>query len=605
MDTSLNIVDLIEKNPITKLSNIYNDKMLNKMKNEFTDFEQQLFVASFYCYLNHDPKNDFVIDLDNVWRWLDFQQKYHAKHLLEKHYKINTDYKVFAPEASVAKKGRGGHNKEIIVMNVKTFKSLCLKAGTKKADEIHDYYLKMEYIIHQVVQEESDELKQQLEQTNLALQQKEKEIETAQYASQKAVEQAIIAQFPRNTQCVYLGTTGNISTESERLVKFGQTNDLQQRVYNHRGTFNDFILIAAYRVPNSIEIENLIRRNPKIKKYTREIEISGKNYKEMIAYDDINFTLERLACCVKQIIDSNQYSLENFNILMKQFDAQCIQIDKLTEELNETKGHNIRLTNDNERLINIIKEQSSVVATIKEEETISTQHPHEQKFSQFIQQSCILRHDVEESTTNLEGQYRLYSQTKPTKETFHLFKQYLDTYFKPQRLTRQDGNGIIYGYAGIKLKPIEYKKTESSDVENFVFQVCRFSPSGKILNSTILEEYNKWKTRMDKPITNNEIKELKAYLNASPHALKAVVWTEHGSNDGYYGISLKSDKEYMRKIISSTGKKVEKRILTTNVVIDTWNTIAKAAASESMCPAKMSRICKNKTQVGEFYYVTV
>ena len=51
-----------------------------------------------------------------------------------------------------------------IALNIKTFKSLCLKAGTKKADEIHDYYLKMEEIIHKVVQEESDELKLQLEQ---------------------------------------------------------------------------------------------------------------------------------------------------------------------------------------------------------------------------------------------------------------------------------------------------------------------------------------------------------------------------------------------------------------------------------------------------------
>jgi molybdenum-dependent DNA-binding transcriptional regulator ModE len=50
------------------------------------------------------------------------------------------------------------------MLNIKTFKSLCLKAGTKKADEIHDYYLKMEEIIHKVVQEESDELKLQLEQ---------------------------------------------------------------------------------------------------------------------------------------------------------------------------------------------------------------------------------------------------------------------------------------------------------------------------------------------------------------------------------------------------------------------------------------------------------
>jgi hypothetical protein len=63
----LNIVELIEKNPISKLTNVYNNKLLNKIKKNFSGFEQQLFVSSFYCYLNYDKNNDFVIDLDDVW----------------------------------------------------------------------------------------------------------------------------------------------------------------------------------------------------------------------------------------------------------------------------------------------------------------------------------------------------------------------------------------------------------------------------------------------------------------------------------------------------------------------------------------------------------
>ena len=52
MDASLNIVELIENNPITKLSSSYNGKLLTKIQEGFTDFEQQLFVSSFYGYLN-------------------------------------------------------------------------------------------------------------------------------------------------------------------------------------------------------------------------------------------------------------------------------------------------------------------------------------------------------------------------------------------------------------------------------------------------------------------------------------------------------------------------------------------------------------------------
>ena len=81
--TTLDIVKLIEKNPITRLSQDYQSKLLNKIKNKFTEGQQQQFVSSFYCYLNHDSKNEFIIDLDDVWKWLGFSRKDPAKRLLD------------------------------------------------------------------------------------------------------------------------------------------------------------------------------------------------------------------------------------------------------------------------------------------------------------------------------------------------------------------------------------------------------------------------------------------------------------------------------------------------------------------------------------------
>jgi hypothetical protein len=101
---TLDIVNLIETNPITKLNNVYNNKLLTKIKENFTETEQQLYIASFYCYLNYNQTTDFVIDLDNIWKWLGFQQKYHSKNLLEKQFIIDKDYKFFAPGAPGAKK---------------------------------------------------------------------------------------------------------------------------------------------------------------------------------------------------------------------------------------------------------------------------------------------------------------------------------------------------------------------------------------------------------------------------------------------------------------------------------------------------------------------
>ena len=92
---TLNIIQLIENNPITKLSASYNNKLITKIKDNFTETQQQLFVSSFYCYWNYDQKNNFIIDLDDVWKWIGFSVKIKATNLLEKDFIIDKDYKVF------------------------------------------------------------------------------------------------------------------------------------------------------------------------------------------------------------------------------------------------------------------------------------------------------------------------------------------------------------------------------------------------------------------------------------------------------------------------------------------------------------------------------
>ena len=91
---NLDIIQLIEKSPLTRLSNDYQSKLLLKIKDIFTDNEQQLFVTSFYCYLNH-TKNDFVISLDSVWKWCGFTRQDNAKRVIEKNFVVHSTAKIF------------------------------------------------------------------------------------------------------------------------------------------------------------------------------------------------------------------------------------------------------------------------------------------------------------------------------------------------------------------------------------------------------------------------------------------------------------------------------------------------------------------------------
>jgi len=173
-------VELIEKNPITRLSSkVCTTKLLTKIRDNFTEDQQHLFLASFYCFLNHDAKKEFVVSLDDIWKWTGFSRKDPAKRLLEKFFIIDIDYIIYKekmvdsymkldspPNGGDSKdtiEEKYGYVKETILLTVNAFKKFCLKANTKRADEIHDYYIKLEELLQDTVLEENNEIKKQLE----------------------------------------------------------------------------------------------------------------------------------------------------------------------------------------------------------------------------------------------------------------------------------------------------------------------------------------------------------------------------------------------------------------------------------------------------------
>ena len=381
MSKSLNIVELIEKNPITRLSNTYQNKLLNKIKERFTDDEQQIFVASFYCYLNYH--DEFIIDLDNIWKWLGFNQKVKAKVLLENHFKINIDYiKSLSHEGKQSSHIKGGHNKETFMLNIKTFKKYCLKAGTKKADEIHEYYIKLEETLQEVIQEESNELKLQLEQ-------KEQQLESVTQDKQKIREKTLLEQFPNNTQCVYYGTIDNLSNNNEKLIKFGNSNNLKNRVIKHKDTYSNFVLINAFKVDNKLQIENAIKENNIFTERQRTITIKYKKYIELLNIEGITFI--ELDKIIKEIITGIEYSPENYIKILEENKLLKSQLYKkneanntnnlilLTSENNKLKKENIKLM----KRYNDLKRRTKTIDSDDEEHDETVQEVSQNEINNY------------------------------------------------------------------------------------------------------------------------------------------------------------------------------------------------------------------------------
>ena len=162
-------------------------------------------------------------------------------------------------------------------------------------------------------------------------------------------------QFPLNTQCIYIGlidnkTLGkpNSKMYHETVIKFGQSNNLIERVKTHKKTYDNFRLYAAFKVKNKIEIENCIKKHTLLKNRLRIISINDVAYREIIALDDEDFTLDKVEQFIKDIIKENEYNVENYNLLIKKNDDLQNEIYKLKDELNEKN----KLIEKNDKKIN-------------------------------------------------------------------------------------------------------------------------------------------------------------------------------------------------------------------------------------------------------------
>jgi hypothetical protein len=150
---SLDIVHLIESNPIARLNQTYHSKIIDKLSVKFSNYDEKIFLSNFYCYLKYDKVNDFVIDLDNIWKYIGFRNKANAKRLLRNSFIIEKDYKILLLNIQ---------EKEKIMLNIQTFKKLCVKSFIKRGDEIYDYFSKLEEVFYEILLEEVIELRAEL-----------------------------------------------------------------------------------------------------------------------------------------------------------------------------------------------------------------------------------------------------------------------------------------------------------------------------------------------------------------------------------------------------------------------------------------------------------
>jgi phage anti-repressor protein len=227
---AINFNELV-KNSNTTLSLNIETKMITLLNTEFTEEQQRWYIANLYVYMNYHPTNDYPINLENVFKMIGFANKGNAKRTLENNFTKDEDYKIISIKNNVEKQllrteklGGSGILQEDIMLNIDTFKSLCMLAKTDKGKEIRKYYVKLENIYNQLIKEEIEEKNQQLEEKEQLLIEQEKLINDLEL---KPETEGFSSRVPGEIYCIRDTTKSGhmkIGIADKTITRVGQLN---------------------------------------------------------------------------------------------------------------------------------------------------------------------------------------------------------------------------------------------------------------------------------------------------------------------------------------------------------------------------------------------
>jgi prophage antirepressor-like protein len=193
-----------------------------------------------------------------------------------------------------------------------------------------------------------NEIKKAIEEKNEAIEEKN-----------KIREKTLIENFPSNVQCVYYGTIDNKSDNGERLIKFGNSNSLKNRIYNHKKTYDNFRLINAFKVENKLQIENAIKEHPLFIERQRTIMIKKHNFTELINMEGISESV--VDETIREIIRAIEYSPEKYLTLLEENKELKRMIgDNTPDYIISLKRELEGLKKDNMKLIKKLNKQKKM-----------------------------------------------------------------------------------------------------------------------------------------------------------------------------------------------------------------------------------------------------
>jgi phage anti-repressor protein len=270
---------------------------------------------------------------------LGFANKGNAMKTIKSNFTLDEDYKklLFRTEKQVIdgkNTGGAGLNHETVMLNVDTFKNLCMIAKTPKGKEIRKYYVKLENIHNKII-------KQELEEHKHKLQEKETLLENKDLEKKREVEMTLKNSFDKRN-LVYLI---KIIINDEIIYKFGHTDDIITRLRTHKNQIGEDIeLVYCIESKDKKMLEKLLIDYLEQYKFRVKRTINNKYQTELLKVNDIQMIKDKLIEFNKDVendkllvikLKNKIIDLENENIELKKQLLKDEYVNELKNKIEE------------------------------------------------------------------------------------------------------------------------------------------------------------------------------------------------------------------------------------------------------------------------------
>jgi phage anti-repressor protein len=439
-------------------------------------------------------------------------------------------------------KNEGGRPDETIMLNIDTFKSLCMMIKTDKGKEIRKYYIKLENIYNKIIKEEIEEQKLLLEEKNKELIRTQKQLEKVSKLNVKRWYDS----EPGDTIYAVKKTIKGIN-----YIKPGKTISTRSRESNY--TDDMFYIKKCYNCDLAEKVLLHILDKYRVEQDKELFEIS-----EELAIYTIDIVCDFLD---KFIIYSEELPKSN---IKENLNNSLELVKNLSNEIKQNIDTNLKIT---EKLINKSVNLNNKIVNINLDDKI--------KLDKFIKEYCELDKDYYALSYDLLGAYRIWSRGLSHKSRPNFTKYMKLNYKSSTKLFEEYNYSYLLIYSGLRPKSYIVKQEKENVLpkyEEFVLQECKYGYTFRIRSTEFVKEFKKW--YLEKYPNYNFTKEerinMEAYLNR--HFLRERInMTGHKNVPGIWGIQLKSDNTIKVGMNKGPVKKIIKIDINTKKIIEEYH----------------------------------